>query len=83
MFEIDLHGMRLHDAIDKAREFIESNYYNGAKSIKIIHGRGDGILKMEIRKIIEELKSKPLRLIWQESDNPMEVGGVTIVICLD
>ena len=80
MLEIDLHGLRLYDALDQARKFIEDSYYNNAKSIKIIHGRGDGKLMMAVRHLLDELKTvNKLRLTWAESDLIYERGAVTLI----
>lgn len=44
---LDLHGMSADDALREVERFVYS--LPGRKSLAIIHGRGDGILKQTIR----------------------------------
>lgn len=54
---IDLHGYDRYSALLKTKEFIKDNNKLNNKLLKIIHGRGEGILKEEIHKY---LKTEPL-----------------------
>ncbi len=78
--EIDLHGFRLEEALQVAEDFVLDNYYKNAKTIKIIHGKGNGILQMAIRDMLDTLKNeRKIRLKWKESDSLHHIAGETIV----
>ena len=70
---IDLHGEDRYSAIIKAKEFIHDNAKINQKLLKIIHGKGEGILKTELHKYLKmESLVKDYKL---DIYNP----GVTIV----
>ena len=48
--EIDIRGMRTHEALNKLDNFIDTALIMGVSDLRILHGKGNGILKMEIRK---------------------------------
>ncbi|MBN2038581.1 MAG: Smr/MutS family protein [Spirochaetes bacterium] len=43
--ELDLHHFHPKDAIEILKEFIDSEYINGKKEIRIAHGKGKSVLK--------------------------------------
>jgi len=51
--ELDLHGMYVEDAIATLEKVI---YSGESISILVIHGKGDGILRREIRSLLEDNK---------------------------
>jgi len=53
---IDLHGNDRHTAIYYANEFINDNIKLKNKLVKIVHGKGEGILKTEIHKYLKTKK---------------------------
>tara|TARA_Y100000385_G_scaffold181004_1_gene186941 strand:- start:964 stop:3312 length:2349 start_codon:yes stop_codon:yes gene_type:complete len=48
--EIDIRGMRTHEALNEVDNFIDTALIMGISSLRILHGKGNGILKTEIRK---------------------------------
>jgi DNA mismatch repair protein MutS2 len=48
--EIDIRGMRTHEALNKLDNFIDTALIMGVSDLRILHGKGNGILKTEIRK---------------------------------
>lgn len=51
--ELDLHGQDRFSAVILADSFIKENLKMGNKLIKIVHGIGEGILKLEIHKFLK------------------------------
>ena len=73
--EIDLHGKNTDEAITVIEETV---FANGPASILIIHGRGDGILRREVRKYLSE--SKYVKTVLPGEENNIIGGdGVTVV----
>ncbi|OGV32021.1 MAG: hypothetical protein A2020_13920 [Lentisphaerae bacterium GWF2_45_14] len=73
--EIDLHGKNTEEAVAIIEETV---FANGPATILIIHGRGDGILKREIRKYLHESKYVKNVLFGEENNIP-GADGVTVV----
>lgn len=74
--EIDVRGLYKEDAIIKVDKFIDDAYYNNISRIRIIHGKGSGILKNAISNFL----SKDKRVKKFEYEKPEAGGdGVTIV----
>lgn len=73
--QIDLRGERLDEAIRRTEEFVDEAIMLGITDIKILHGKGSGILKEEIRKY---LKINPL--IKSAKDEHIEFGGSGITV---
>ncbi|MDR0409005.1 MAG: Smr/MutS family protein, partial [Spirochaetaceae bacterium] len=46
--ELNIRGMRLHDAIDVLRQYIDTSLTSGLREFAVIHGKGDGILKQGV-----------------------------------
>lgn len=53
---IDLHGNDRYTAIYYANEFINDNIKLKNKLVKIVHGKGEGILKTELHKYLKTKK---------------------------
>lgn len=53
---LDLHENDRYSAIYLSNEFINDNLKSGNKLIKIIHGKGEGILKRELHKFLKTKK---------------------------
>jgi len=47
--EIDLHGMSVHRALDRLDQWIDQAALLGHKQLKVIHGKGSGILRSAVR----------------------------------
>ena len=46
--EIDVRGKRGDEAVEQVRSFVDEAIVVGAKELKILHGKGNGILKQMI-----------------------------------
>ena len=74
---LDLRGQRVDEAIDSLQHFLDDAQLLSEKELRILHGKGFGILKQAIR---EHLQANPnVRTFHPE---PVELGGdgVTVVL---
>ncbi len=75
-FEISVRGMRADEAIQKVEKFIDRSLVSNAPYIRIIHGKGEGIL----RKLVHEILANHPQVEYFGLVDPNEgVAGVTIV----
>jgi DNA mismatch repair protein MutS2 len=51
--QVDLRGMRAEDALPKLRRFVDDAVLLGVKHLKILHGKGDGILREIVRDYLQ------------------------------
>jgi len=74
--EIDIRGSRLNDAIDTVTRYVDDAIMLGVSQVRIIHGKGDGILHQELQKYLRTIPA-----ISSVSDEHIQFGGsgVTIV----
>ena len=68
--KLDLHGMRLEEAIEKTEQFLNQAALAGLEEVIIYHGIGKGILA---KGITELLKNHPL--VKEFKDAPFNMGG--------
>lgn len=73
--EINLHGHRVDEALEKVEGFISDASLDGAFQVRIIHGRGTGALRRAIR---EYLTGHALVLSLAPDEGPSG-DGVTVV----
>jgi DNA mismatch repair protein MutS2 len=75
--EIHLRAMRAEEALRDLEKFVDDSVLAGVPSIRIVHGKGEGIL----RKMVQDfLKKNPSVASWRDGE-PSEGGhGVTIAI---
>ncbi len=74
--DIDIRGERLMDALPIVERFIDDAIMVGVSEVKILHGKGNGILKEEIRKF---LKTMPGVVNCKDEDVRFGGSGITIV----
>ena len=76
--QLDLHGMRAHLAESELDAFVQRTFMDGEEAIKIIHGRGTGVLKA----LVEEYLRANDQLIasFRGSTQPHEQGAVIVAI---
>jgi dsDNA-specific endonuclease/ATPase MutS2 len=67
---IDLHTFRPEEVSDLLSEYFFECIKNGIFTVRVIHGKGRGILK---KGVVELLKKNPL--VESYKDAPMESGG--------
>lgn len=73
--EIDIRGMRTHEALSEVDSLIDTALIMGVSMLRILHGKGNGILRTEIRK---HLKQNPT--IVNMSYERVGLGGEGISI---
>lgn len=69
---IDLHGNNVEESLTILDAWLEEGLKIGCKYFKIIHGKGTGVLREHVKKILS--KKKILKSSYEA-----EQGGVTIV----
>jgi len=74
--EIDLRGARLNDAIEQVTRYVDDAVMLGISSVRIIHGKGTGVLRDEIQKLLRTMPG-----VASARDEHIQFGGsgVTIV----
>ena len=78
--ELDLRGQRAEDALENLDRYLEKAYMAGLPFVRIIHGKGTGKLRQEVR---AALKSHPHVDSFEEG-SPKEGGeGVTVAKLAD
>lgn len=73
--EIDIRGQRAEEAIPKIQEFIDDAIMFEVAQLRILHGKGHGILKETIRSF---LRSEPM--VRSFNDEHVDFGGAGITV---
>ncbi len=73
--EIDVRGQRAEEAIPKIQEFIDEAIMFEVAELRILHGKGHGILKETIRNF---LRSEPM--VRNFNDEHVDFGGAGITV---
>jgi DNA mismatch repair protein MutS2 len=73
--ELDLRGQRAEDALDTLDRYLEKAYMAGLPFVRIIHGKGTGKLRQEVR---AALKGHPHVLSFEEGGDKEGGEGVTV-----
>lgn len=53
--QLDIRGMRAEDALASMRTYIDDCILLGIKQVKILHGKGDGILRVVVREFLQKV----------------------------
>ena len=74
--EIDIRGARLNDAIEQVSRYVDDAIMLGVGSVRIIHGKGTGVLRDEIQKLLRTVPG-----VASAKDEHIQLGGsgVTVV----
>lgn len=72
---IDIRGERLEQALEKVTHFIDDAVMVGVSEVRILHGKGNGILREEIRKYLKSMYG-----VKGCKDEHIEMGGSGITI---
>ena len=72
--EIDIRGERLSDALDIVTHFIDDAIMLGVGSVRIIHGKGTGVLREEIQKYLRTIPGLTV------SDEDIRIGGTGVTL---
>ena len=73
--QIDVRGMRASEALDATQEFIDDAIMLGISEVRILHGKGTGALKEEIRKYL-----RTVDLVASAKGEHEESGGAGITV---
>lgn len=75
-YQLDLRGMRGEEALQKLMQWLDEAILVGAKELRVVHGKGDGILRRLVREQLRHYKE-----VEQFHDEHIERGGdgVTII----
>lgn len=73
--EIDIRGHRVEEAISKIQGFIDEAIMFEVAQLRILHGKGHGILKQSIR---DYLRSEPM--VRNYKDEHIDFGGAGITV---
>src|SRR3546814_3439059 len=74
--EVDLRGMRGSDALSELEKLMDRALMLGVEKLRIIHGKGDGILRKLIRNYLQEYS----QVTKMEDEHPDRGGdGITYV----
>lgn len=73
---IDLRGKRVDEALNELIEFIDNAVVAGAKEVKILHGKGGGILRQVIRDYLSRQQDVES---FRDEDIRFGGDGITIV----
>ena len=73
--EIDVRGMRADEALNQVQHFIDDAILVGASQVRILHGKGNGILRTMIRQFLNTIPNvKGVR------DEHVQFGGAGITV---
>ena len=75
--KIDLRGMSKDEAMQVLERFIDNALLSNAASLRVLHGKGDGILRRIVRQKIKEYGSNISNVFHPEQDQGGD--GVTII----
>ena len=75
--EIDIRGKNFEEARDIVDKYLDDAYLSGLKSVRIIHGKGTGVLRQKLREHFRNIK-----IVKSFKDAEYNEGGdgVTVVI---
>ena len=73
--ELDLRGQRAEDALDMLERYLEKASLAGLPFVRIIHGKGTGKLRQEVR---AALKNHPNVVSFEEGGDKEGGAGVTV-----
>ena len=73
--DIDLRGKRADEAMELVVDFIDEAIMVGARELRILHGKGNGILRQLIREYLHTTD-----LIEWYGDAPIQQGGAGITV---
>ena len=72
---IDIRGQRLAEALEIVMHFIDDATMVGVGQVKILHGKGNGVLREEIRKYLKTVPS-----VASFRDEAVQQGGAGITV---
>ena len=73
--EIDVRGERLNDAVEKVTRYVDDAIMLGVSTVRIIHGKGTGVLRDELQKLIRTMPG-----VASVRDEHIQFGGTGVTI---
>ena len=73
--ELDVRGERLNDAIEKVTRYIDDAIMLSVSSVRIIHGKGTGVLRDEIQKLARTMPG-----VAKAKDEHIQFGGSGVTV---
>ncbi len=73
--ELDVRGERLNDAVEKVTRYVDDAIMLGMPSVRIIHGKGTGVLRDELQKLIKTIPG-----VATVRDEHIQFGGTGVTI---
>jgi DNA mismatch repair protein MutS2 len=73
--EIDVRGERLNDAIEKVTRYVDDAIMLGVSNVRIIHGKGTGVLRDELQKLMRTMPG-----VASVRDEHIQFGGTGVTI---
>ena len=73
--EMDVRGERLNDAVEKVTRYVDDAVMLGVSSVRIIHGKGTGVLRDELQKLIRTIPG-----VASVRDEHIQFGGTGVTI---
>jgi DNA mismatch repair protein MutS2 len=73
--ELDVRGQRLQDALDIVTHYIDDAIMLNMSSVRIIHGKGTGVLRDEIQKYLRTVPG-----VASVKDEAIQFGGTGVTI---
>ena len=73
--ELDVRGERLNDAVEKVTRYVDDAIMLGISSVRIIHGKGTGVLRDELQKLIRTMPG-----VAGVRDEHIQFGGTGVTI---
>ena len=73
--EIDVRGERLNDAVEKITRYVDDAIMLGVSTVRIIHGKGTGVLRDELQKLIRTMPG-----VASVRDEHIQFGGTGVTI---
>jgi DNA mismatch repair protein MutS2 len=73
--EIDLRGMRADEALSQVQYFIDDTILMGVGQVRILHGKGNGILRQLIRQYLSSVPN-----VKSFRDEHVQFGGAGITV---
>ena len=73
--EMDVRGERLNDAIEKVTRYVDDAIMVGVSSVRVIHGKGTGVLRDELQKLLRTMPG-----VASVRDEHIQFGGTGVTI---
>lgn len=74
--DLDVRGMRGDEALQAVRYFVDDAVLMGSQRVRILHGKGNGILRQLVR---QYLASEPTVTAFRDEDVRFGGAGITVV----